>query len=425
MNNLEKIKNDHGNGFVNIAVNNNIESKKNIAIKDIHSTTNFPTTVCSKILETYQAPFNSTVVENLLKNNFNIIGTTNMDEFAMGSTTRTSIYGPTDNAYDVDKIPGGSSGGSAYVVGKGLVDYATGTDTGGSVRQPAAYNGIYGMKPTYGLISRYGTVSFASSFDTIGPMTKTLEQNIELLNCLISNDEKDQTNFVPENFDLKKSFNEKISGMKIGLMVDWLNEIDGEIKTAILTQVEKLKKLGAEIIEIKIPSTKYSFELYMVLAYSEASSNLARYDGFRYGYYHENNTYKKTRTLFGEEVKKRLIIGSYFLSSENALKYFDKALKLRKKMENDFLEKFNEVSVIIGPTTPNLPFNKNENMNSKENYLSDEFVIPANLVGFPALNIPIGLTKNNLPIGMQIMSWKYNEHLIYQVANNLKGDNNE
>lgn len=420
---LNDININLGNGFVKISDNIKLDNKKNIAIKDIHSNIFFPTTVCSKILENYTAPFNSTVVENLLKHNFNIIGTTNMDEFAMGSTTRNSVYGPTDNAYNSELVPGGSSGGSAYVVAKGFVDYATGTDTGGSVRQPAAYNGIYGMKPTYGLISRYGTVSFASSFDTMGPLTKTLEQNMELLECLVSNDEKDQTNFVPEDFNIRKTLNNSIKGMKIGVMIDWLKEIDLEIKTAILEQIEKLKNLGAEIVEIKIPLTKYSFELYMVLAYSEASSNLSRYDGFRYGY--SCNDYKKTRSLFGEEVKKRLIIGSYFLSSENELKYFDKALKLRKKMENDFLEKFQEVEVIIGPTTPNLPFKKEETMNSKNNYLSDEFVIPANLVGFPALNTPIGFTKEKLPIGMQIMSWKYNEHLIYQVANNLKGDNNE
>lgn len=422
---LTKLKTNPGNSIISIneKVSNNNDGKY-IVIKDIHANTMMKTTMASAMLANYQSSYNATVIDNLIKNGYSIVGSSNLDEFAMGSTTRTSYFGPVDNVSDPDLVSGGSSGGSAYVVASGLVPFATGTDTGGSIRQPSAFNGIYGLKPTYGLVSRYGTLSFASSFDTIGPMSKTLEDNLDLLMDMISNDPCDQTNYVPENYDAKKTFNQPVKGMKIGVMRRWLNEhVDHEIVEAINVKLEQLQALGAELVDVDVPLTKYSFSLYIILAYAEASSNLNRYDGIRYGlaFNQENNTYEKVRNHFGPEVKKRLIIGTYMLNSTHSKTYFQKAQKMRQKMCMQFEEVFNQVDCIIGPTTPNLAFSETANMPSMESHLSDEFTIPANLVGYPALNMPIGQANDGRFIGMQIMSNKYQEHIIYQVANNLEG----
>ena len=425
---IKNIELDEGNAFININHNApTIDNPKYIGIKDVHSQTMLPTTMGSKMLENYTAPFNSTVVQNLIDNGFHILGTLNMDQFAMGSTNKTSYYGPVDNATNSEFVSGGSSGGSAYAVAKGLIPFATGTDTGGSIRQPAAFNGIYGMKPTYGLVSRYGTLPFASSFDVIGPMTKNLKDNAILLNVLASNDEKDQTNFVPEGFDSLSTFDESIKGMRIGIIKEWMeSDIDNEIRTAIENQIDLLKSLGVEIIELSVPLTKYSFELYLTLAYAEVSSNLNRFDGIKFGINmeKENDSYEKVRSHFGTEVKKRLIIGTYMLASEHAKEYFHHAQKVRKKISLEFDEAFNNVDAIIGATTPNLAFSKEDGMSKLESYLSDQFAIPANLVGFPSLNIPMGYSKENLAMGMQIMSNKYQENVIYQIANAIKGGNN-
>lgn len=408
---------------INHQATNNSDGKY-IVIKDIHNNVMMPTTMASNMLKNFQASFNATSIQNLIDKGYSIVGSANLDEFAMGSTTKTSIFGPVENVMDASLTPGGSSGGSAYIVAKGIVPLATGTDTGGSIRQPAAFNGIYGLKPTYGLVSRYGTLSFASSFDTIGPMTKDLEDNAKLINDLASNDEYDQTNFMPDDFDALKTFNQDIKGMKVGVMNRWLDSVrDEEIKEAILNQIEILKSLGAEIVEVDSPMTKYSFSLYMILAYAEASSNLNRYDGIRYGLAFDdtNNSYKKVRDNFGTEVKKRLIIGTYMLSSEHSKQYFYKGQELRKKMSDEFDNIYNKVDVVIAPTTPTLAFKSQEGMEPLDSYLSDQFTIPANLVGFPSLNVPIGTSNDGRFIGMQIMADKYNEHIIYQVANNLKG----
>lgn len=407
---------------INQGASENNEGKY-ILVKDIHNTTFMPTTMASAMLKNYQSSYNATIIDNLINNGFSIVGATNLDEFAMGSTTRTSYFGPVENIVSKDYVSGGSSGGSAYAVAKGLVAFATGTDTGGSIRQPAAFNGIYGMKPTYGLVSRYGTISFASSFDTIGPMTSDLYENAYLLSVMASNDYKDQTNFVPDDFDPLKTFNRPINGMKIGVMSKWLEQVDPQIQTAIKAQIKKLETLGAQIFEVDAPLTAYSFSLYITLAYAEGSSNLNRYDGMRYGYCldQNNNTYEKVRDHFGTEVKKRLVLGTYMLSSEHSIKYFKKAQKLRKLMCEQFERIFKQVDCVIAPTTPGLAFNGDSGMSKMESYLSDQFTIPANLVGYCSLNVPIGQSVDGRFIGMQIMGDKYQEHICYQVANKLEG----
>jgi aspartyl-tRNA(Asn)/glutamyl-tRNA(Gln) amidotransferase subunit A len=424
---LKNIKSDTGNPFIHIFEDVEFNGNKYIAVKDNMAQIGAPTTNGSKMLANYNSPFDATIIRLLKENGYTIVGKSNLDEYAMGSTNLTSFSGPVDNAFNSDFISGGSSGGSAYAVAKGLVPFALGTDTGGSIRQPAAFNGIYGMKPTYGLISRYGVLPFASSFDVTGPMTNTVIDNATLLNTLAVNDEFDQTNFVPEGYDATKLIGKSLSGMKIGVLKEWEDaEYNQDIKNAIKTNIEKLKELGAEIIEFSIPVTSFSFELYMILAYAEGSSNLNRYDGIRFGNPNEgidgkNASYKKVRDAFGTEVKKRLIIGTYMISSAHSDQLFDHAQKVRQKMCEEFANVYKQVDAIVGPTTPNLAFNKDYKQGSYEVYLSDKFLIPANLVGFPALNVPIGFSEDEkLPIGMSVMSDMYREDIIYQIASALE-----
>ncbi len=425
---LEAIKADKGNAFIN--VNEDLKStEKLIALKDIHAWENEKVTMGSKMLEDYVSSFDSEVVRLLKADGYNIVGQLNLDEFAMGSTNKTSYFGGVDNAHEPAAISGGSSGGSAYAVAKGLIPVATGTDTGGSVRQPAAFNGVYGMKPTYGLISRYGTLSFASSFDTVGIVSNTVADNIATLKTLAKNDPKDQTNFVPENYECDSKVNQDLTGMKAAVIKEFMeDDYSPQIKAAINNRLEELKAKGVEIVEVSMPLLTYSFELYVILAYSEASSNLNRYDGLRFGPVateNSENHYADARNSFGSEVKKRLIIGTHMISSKNSKKYYEKAQCIRAEITNQITELFNEVDFIVAPTTPSLAFTKDYVMDSKEAYLSDKFAIPANLVGIPALNIPIAKSENGLPIGMQVMANKYDEKTIYQVAANLEGMKND
>lgn len=429
---LNNIKNDNGNPFISVCEDVEFNGHKYIAVKDNMSQVGAATTNGSKMLANYYSPFDATIVKLLKEKGYTIIGKSNLDEYAMGSTNLTSFTGPVDNAFNSDYISGGSSGGSAYAVAKGLVPFALGSDTGGSIRQPAAFNGIYGMKPTYGLISRYGVLPFASSFDVTGPMTNTVIDNATLLNDLAVNDDYDQTNFVPADYDATKLIGKSVKGMKIGVLKEWQEaDYHQDIKDAIQANLDKLVELGAEIHEFSIPITSYSFELYMILAYAEGSSNLNRYDGIRFGNVNEgtegkNASYKKVRDAFGTEVKKRLIIGTYMISSAHCDELFEHAQKVRQKMCDEFAKVYSEVDVIVGPTTPNLAFDKNYKQGSYEVYLSDKFLIPANLVGFPALSIPAGFSKEEkLPIGISLMSDKYREDVIYQVASALEeGGNN-
>jgi len=421
---LTNIKNDDSNAFVKI--NEELDStEKLIAVKDIHSYKDKEVTFSSKVLQGYKAPFDSTVVSNLKNNGFNIVGITNMDEFAMGTTNKTSIYGGVKNALDPTKVSGGSSGGSAVAIAKGLIPMATGTDTGGSIRQPAAFNGIYALKPTYGLVSRYGTFALASSFDVIGPMSKTIEDNAMLLKAIASNDKKDHTNFMPEGYDPEKLIGKDVKGLKVAVfktMMDY--DFDQEIKDAVNAKVDKLKELGCEIVEIELPLLERSFDLYFILSYAEAATNNARYDGIKYGYQDKTkDQYFGARSAFGVEAKKRMIIGTYMITSSHAQKYYFKAMEIRKKMTDQFEELFKDVDIIITPTTPNLAFDGEEKIDPKSSYLSDLFAIPANLVGIPALNIPGGKAKDGSSIGVQIMANHYREDLIYQVAKQLEEDN--
>ena len=419
---IESLKSDLGNASIEIY--DNASNGIPVGIKDIHCTLDKTTTLASRMLKDFVPNYKSTVVKKLEDNGYSIVCHTNMDEFAMGSTTQTSYYGSVDNAYDNTKIPGGSSGGSAYLVGKGLLPICTGTDTGGSVRQPAAYNGVYGMKPTYGVISRYGTISFASSFDTVGIISSGIEDNAAMLKALSGTDEFDQTSYTPNNFNPLATINEPVKNFTVGVMKSWLDsDIDEEIRNAINVQIANFEKLGATIKYIDVPLTKYNYELYITLAYAEATSNLSRYDGIKFGentYGKDGEIYKIARDSFGDEVRRRLIIGSWATSNENSKKYYVHAQKIRKLMEIEFDKHYKDCQIIIGPTTPDFPISKETCVDSTNSLLSDEFTITANLVGMPSMSIPVGYNKDGLPIGMQIMADKYNEHLIYQAAKSLE-----
>ncbi len=421
---VDNIKNDQGNSFISIDENTK-PTDKIIALKDIHANTDLNTTFASEILKDYRSPYDSTVVKLLKEKGYSIVGHTNLDQFAMGSTNRSSFFGavkhPTMDGY----VPGGSSGGSAYAVKKGLVPVATGTDTGGSIRQPASFTGIYGMKPTYGLISRYGTFSFSSSFDTIGVMSNTIEDNISTLKDLAQNDNNDQTNFVPEGYDPSSKLDQPLKGKKIGVFRYWINQegVDEEIRDAVLSYLEDLKKEGCEIVDIDIPLTMYSFELYVALAYAEVSSNLNRYDGIRFGtkaLEDSINPFKSARRTFGSEVKKRMIIGTYMINSKNSKTFFGHAQRIRKQISNEFDQAFTEVDVIVAPVTPQVGIKMDEKTNLRDNYLSDKFAIPANLTGVPAMSVPYKKAKNGHPIGIQLYAQRYNEADIYQVAKQME-----
>lgn len=425
---LETIKAEKGNSF--ISINEDLASTENlIAIKDIHNNKGSVVTVGSKMLENYIAPYESEVTRLLKEEGYNIAGHTNLDEFAMGATNKTSYFGPVDNAFDPTHVSGGSSGGSAYAVAKGLVPVATATDTGGSVRQPAAFNGVYGLKPTYGVISRYGTIPFASSFDTVGVIANTIEDTAKVLKTLAKNDEKDQTNFVPENYVVDDLIGKDVKGMKACYIKEWLeDDYNQEIKDALIAQRDRLVEMGVEVEEISMPLTSYSVELYILLAYSEASSNLNRFDGIRFGNMSAEdavNAYSDARNAFGTEVKKRLIIGTYVISSGNSKQYHAHAQRIRQRISDQMNEALEKYDFIVGPTTPNLAFAKDYKMDAKETYLSDKFAIPANLSGVPSLSVPIGNSKDGYPIGMQIMAAKYKENKIFQLAKALEGGSND
>lgn len=422
---LELIEKDNTNAFLREV--KYISGNKPIIIKDNIAESNSIVSSGSKMLEKFVPRYNSTVVNLLRKSDFDIIGIANMDEFAMGSTNKTSFFGNVTHPSKSEYTPGGSSGGSAALVASGVVDYALGTDTGGSVRQPAAFCGIYGMKPTYGLVSRYGVYSFASSFDTVGVLSSSVIKNAEVLSSIAMTDCKDQTSFCPDNYDCLSTINNPIKGMKIGVMTDWLNDgVAPYIKEEIENQINKLKQLGAIITEVHVDNTEKSFELYLILAYSEASSNLNRYDGIKFGNdpkIDADDVYKRSREAFGFEVRKRLLMGTYITSSSNSKKYYTHSQKIRNKMECDFSEVFKNVDCIVGPTTPNTTYKLEGVVETHENYLSDKFAIPANLVGIPSMSIPCNPTEKGFSIGMQIMANKYCENIIYQVANALEGNN--
>lgn len=395
-----------------------------IAIKDNICTKDLKTTCASKILENFTPIYDATVIEKIKAKNMIIIGKTNMDEFAMGSTSRTSYFGAPKNPWNTEKIAGGSSGGSATCVSARLVPFALGSDTGGSIRQPSSHCGIVGMKPTYGRISRFGLVAFASSLDQIGPMTRNVYENAALLNILCGKDEKDLTSAKKDEEDFTRLIGEDIKGMKIAIPKYFLTDIvDKVILDKFNETVEMLKQKGCSIDYIDIDYIENSVNLYEIIAMGEASSNLARFDGIRYGYSYENpkdleELYKKTRQIgFGDEVKRRIMVGSFILSGENAKIYYDKAMKIRDDIRKSFLKAFEKYDLIIGPTTTSVAYDlSSESTDPSKSFLDDILVNPVNMAGLPGLNVPVGFDEENMPIGLHIIGNRFDEATIYKLA---------
>ncbi|MFC1546706.1 Asp-tRNA(Asn)/Glu-tRNA(Gln) amidotransferase subunit GatA [bacterium] len=396
-----------------------------IAIKDNMCMIDTLTTCGSKILENFKAPYNAEIIEKLDKADAVIIGKTNMDEFAMGSSTETSYFGPTKNPVDTERIPGGSSGGSAAAVRANLVPLALGSDTGGSIRQPASLCGVYGMKPTYGRVSRFGLVAFASSLDQIGPFARNTYDTALLMEAISGHDNKDSTSApidVPKYTD---KLNIDISSIKIGIPDEYFKEgLDEQVKNNIMEVVNTLKNKGAKVEPVTLPYTDYAIAVYYIIAPSEASSNLARYDGVKYGFRDSDiknliDEYTKTREKgFGDEVKRRIMLGTYTLSSGYYDAYYLKAQKVRTLITNQFTEIWNKgFDIIITPTSPTTAFKLGEKLdNPLSMYLSDIYTISANLAGIPAISIPCGVDSNKLPVGLQIMAPHFKEETILAIS---------
>lgn len=393
-----------------------------VAIKDNMVSYGDLTTACSKILEGYEGVYDATVVKKLKEADAIIIGKTNMDEFAMGSTTMTSALKKTKNPWDLERVPGGSSGGGATSVAAEQAFLSLGSDTGGSIRQPAAFCGVVGLKPTYGRVSRYGLIAFASSLDQIGPFAKDVKDIALCMNTIAGADDYDATVEKVEVPNYLDAIGKDIKGMKIGVPKEYF--IDGirpEVREIVDASLEKFRELGAEIVEISLPHTKYAVPAYYVIAPAEASSNLARFDGVRYGHRaadisNINDLYVKSRSEgFGDEVKRRIMIGTYVLSAGFFDAYFKKAQKVRRLMKEDFDRAFENVDVIFTPVTPGTAFKLDEQKTPVELYLEDIFTISANLAGLPAISIPAGLA-NGLPVGIQLTGKAFREEDLLQAG---------
>ena len=399
-----------------------------IAIKDNISTKGIRTTCASKMLENYIPIYDATVVEKIKEKKMIIIGKTNMDEFAMGSTSRTSYFGPPKNPVNPTKITGGSSGGSAACVAGGLVPLALGTDTGGSIRQPASYTGIVGMKPTYGRVSRYGLIAFGSSLDQIGPMTRNVYENALLLNTLVGKDKKDLTSASQEVEDFTRLIGQEVKGMKIAIPKYFVSDIVSPIIIEKLKWVVKILEENGNIVEyIDMKYLDQAVTLYQIIAMGEASSNLARFDGVKFGYRSENASsveemYENTRGEgFGKEVKRRIMVGSYLLSGDNAKTYYNKALMIRNAMKQEFDKVFNEYDFILGPTTTTVAYSLNENLEDPtKSFMDDVLVFPVNMAGLPGMSIPMGKDQENMPIGLHIIGNRFEEAKMYQLAYDLE-----
>lgn len=394
-----------------------------IAIKDNMCTKGIKTTCSSKILENFIPPYESTVTSRLSNSGYILTGKTNLDEFAMGSSTENSGFFTTKNPWDLERIPGGSSGGSAAAVAADECMAALGSDTGGSIRQPAALCGVVGLKPTYGRVSRYGLVAFASSLDQIGPLTKNVEDSAIMMNIISGPDPLDSTSAPVAVPDFTKILGNEIKGLKIGIPKEYFIEgMDKEIESSVKDAIKKLESLGAIPVEISLPNTEYAVAAYYVLATSEASSNLARYDGVKYGFRAEGKNlldmYMNTRAQgFGAEVKRRIILGTYTLSSGYYDAYYKKAQQVRTLIKRDFEEVFKAVDVIATPTSPTAAFKIGEKADDPlQMYLSDIFTISINLAGVPAISLPCGFTSSNLPIGLQIIGRHFDEESIFKAA---------
>ena len=404
-----------------------------IAIKDNIVTKDLKTTCGSKILSNFVPVYDSTVVEKLKEKHMIIVGKLNMDEFAMGSSNETSYYGPVLNSHDKTRVSGGSSGGSAVSVALNIVPFSLGSDTGGSIRQPSAFNGVVGLKPTYGRVSRYGLVAFGSSLDQIGPISRNVYENALLLNAIAGKDEKDLTSSVT-NEDFTRFIGEDIKGMKIAVPKFYMSDvINSEIRNRINEVINFLTKKGVTIDYVDVKNIEYSVPLYQIIALAEASSNLARFDGVRYGYLTDkeyknvDDMYKFTRQEgFGDEVKRRLMIGSYVLSGKNAKTYYYKALRIRKSISDSFESLFKKYDLIIGPTTTDYAYKLGEGQNDAvKSFTDDLLTIPVNMAGLPGMSIPVGINDNKT-IGLQIIGNKFEEAKMYKLAsfieNNFGGE---
>lgn len=395
-----------------------------VAVKDNIVTKEGKTTAASKMLENFQSVYDATAVQKLKDAGMIIVGKTNLDEFAMGGTTETSKLQTTRNPWDLTRVPGGSSGGSAAAVSAGMVTASLGTDTGGSIRQPAAYTNTVGMKPTYGAVSRFGLIAFASSLDQIGPMTRNVTDNAILLNAISGKDEKDGTS-VATDVDYTEKIGQDIKGLKVGVPAEFFNPelIEADVLEIVQAAVKQLEDLGAEIVEVNWPHAKYGIPTYYAISSAEASSNLQRFDGIRYGHSSEgaenlDDLYIKSRTEgFGIEVKRRIILGALSLNVDHYDELFGRATKVRTLLKQEFEEILASVDVIVAPTTTSVAptFEQTGDEELADSYQADILTVPGNLAGVPALNIPVGFS-NDLPVGMQIIGKHFDEATLYQVA---------
>ncbi|MEQ8407284.1 MAG: Asp-tRNA(Asn)/Glu-tRNA(Gln) amidotransferase subunit GatA [Gammaproteobacteria bacterium] len=397
-----------------------------MAHKDIFCTDGVLTTCASKILNNFVAPYNATVVERFNAAGAVMLGKTNMDEFAMGSSNETSHYGPVKNPWDTERVPGGSSGGSAAAVAADLCAMATGTDTGGSIRQPASFCGITGFKPTYGRISRWGMIAFASSLDQAGPLCKSAEDAALMMNAMAGLDEKDSTSIDMEVPDFTATLGDSLQGLRIGVPRQHFAEgLSADVEEAIQASLKEYEKLGATLVDIDLPNNHLSVSAYYVVAPAEASANLSRFDGVRYGYRCENpvdleDMYKRSRSEgFGDEVKRRIMVGTYALSAGFYDAYYRKAQKIRRLIKNDFNNAFKEVDVIAGPTSPHTAFKLGAKSDPVAMYLEDIYTIAVNLAGLPGMSIPTGIV-NGLPVGMHLVGQDFAEAKLLNVAHQFQ-----
>lgn len=395
-----------------------------IGIKDNMCTKGVKTTCSSKMLENFVAPYDATVVEKLNQEHMINLGKLNMDEFAMGASTEYSAFKKTRNPWNLNTVPGGSSGGSAAAVAANLVPWALGSDTGGSIRQPAAFCGVVGLKPTYGLVSRYGLVAFASSLDQIGPITKDVEDAALLLNVITGHDEKDTTSEKREKVDYCKALKNDVKGLKIGVPKEFFGEgINEEVKAKLQEAIEKYKEMGAEVEEFSLDIANYALATYYIIACAEASSNLGRFDGIRYGYRTSNYTnlkeiYKNSRSeAFGEEVKRRIILGTYVLSSGYYDAYYKKAQQVRTLVRKEFEKAFEKYDILLTPTAPTVAFEIGTKSNNPlEMYLADICTVSVNIAGLPGISIPCGVDTKGMPVGMQLIGPRFGEEVILNAA---------
>jgi len=396
------------------------------AHKDIFCTLGVKTSAGSKILDPFISPYDATVSEKLNDSNAVMLGKANMDELAMGSGNENSFYGPVKNPWNISKVPGGSSGGSAAAVAAKLTPFSTGTDTGGSIRQPASLCGITGLKPTYGRVSRYGMIAYASSLDQAGPMTQTAEDAAIVLKTIAGFDNRDSTSADKTVTDYEKSLNNSLEGLKIGIPKEYFSEgLDDGVKQKILDAIKEFESLGATVKEVSLPHAKFAIPAYYIIAPCECSSNLSRLDGVRYGYRCESpkdlsDLYIRSRSEgFGDEVKRRIMIGSFALSAGYYDAYYLKALKSRRLISNDFQEVFKEVDVIMGPVSPTIAWDIGSKKDPVSNYLSDIYTLSVNLAGLPAMSIPAGIS-DNMPVGLHIIGNYWTEERLLNIAHQFQ-----